>query len=152
MTAEEVAGELGPLPGDLARAWLAHAKAIIAILRATDRDALPFALPDEVLDELEALLDEWAAAASGDTFWWRGSRSVDETVRLVRYWYNIDALPEHDRARLGITWSDASIRPFFDHVAERILAALAEHPDTASFGEALAELWTPLPPPPAPAP
>lgn len=152
MTADEVRVELGPVPGALARGWLAHAKAILATLRAAARDDLPFALPDDALDGLEAIVDEWLAAADGDTFRWRGSRSVGETLRLVRYWYNGDSLPADVRAGLGITWSDASIRPFFDHLSDRVLTALAGHPETASFGEALAELWTPLPPPPAPAP
>ena len=132
--------EIGPVDAEAARSWLAHVGASLPVVRQ-QRHVLPFRLPDEVADDLEGLIAEWArvAAVEGDgAFHWIGDLAHERVRMLVRYWANLDSLTDDLVRELGVDWSPPAGRPFFVALAGAIAGALAaDEPGGDPFAELL---------------
>ena len=111
-----------------ARRWLAHVIDGLAVVR-TKSELLPFRLPDEVADEIAALLDLWrdvAEVAPSGTFHWTGTLEEEQVRTLVRYWANLDSMSDELVRDLGVDWSPAAGRPFYAALTTAIADALAQ--------------------------
>ena len=131
---------IGPADAATARRWTIHLLRSVEVLRER-RDLLPFRLPDEVLDGFEWLLRSWrdhAEAATGE-FHWQRDLDPDQVRMLVQYWANLDSMDEEILGRLGLTWSPAGTRPFFEAVATGVAAALEGDAKASPFAEHLAQ-------------
>jgi hypothetical protein len=109
------------------------------------RDRMPFRLPDEVADAIETLLVRWhdRAHRCGDVFEAVEEIDEDELRLLVRYWANLDSLTDAQVAALGVDWSSAEERPFFEALAHGVARALADADaagEAAGAGDPFAEL------------
>jgi hypothetical protein len=117
--------EVGPVDAAAARQWIDHVAVNLAVVRSKP-ERLPFRLPTEVADAIEALLATWARVAErGGVFHWVDVLDDDEVRALVRYWTNLDALTDDQVRALGLDWAPAGARPFFNAVAGAVAAALA---------------------------
>jgi hypothetical protein len=118
--------EIGPVDVEAARCWLPHVLAGLETVRAR-RHALPFRFPDEVADEIEALLGGWLAHARSATaeFHWVGILDEAQVRRLVQYWANLDSLTDDQVRGLGVDWAPAGGRPFFVALTTAVADALA---------------------------
>jgi hypothetical protein len=138
--------EIGPVVASAALGWTAHMVENLRAIRP-QRHRMPFRLPDEVVDAIEALLLRWHDHARTSTGDFHVVEVMDEAeVRLlVRYWANLDSLTDEQVAALGVDWSSSEARPFFDALAVGVARGLAEAGDDASgegpdaFAELLVE-------------
>jgi hypothetical protein len=138
--ANDVQVEIGPVAAAAARDWTAHMGANLRALRPL-RHRLPFRLPDEVIDAIAGHLDRWHrhALACGEVFHVVDEIDEAEVRTLVRYWANLDSLSDEQVASLGVDWSSAAARPFFDALAHGVATALAGGPGPDAFAELLVE-------------
>jgi hypothetical protein len=95
------------------------------------RDRMPFRLPDEVSLAIEDHLLRWqAVAAKGSEVFHVVEEVDDDELRLlVRYWANLDSLTDEQVRTLGVDWSSADHRPFFDALVQGVARALADAGD-----------------------
>jgi hypothetical protein len=95
------------------------------------RDRMPFRLPDEVSLAIEGHLLRWheTAATGGSLFHVVEQIDDDELRLLVRYWANLDSLTDEQVRALGVDWSSAEDRPFFDALVQGVSRALADAGD-----------------------
>jgi hypothetical protein len=120
--------EIGPFPAAGGREWLDQATGLVDALRAGLE--LPFAVPDEVVDEFESYVDEWRAAAAGETFVW--GREVDPgAVRtLMTYWFNLaQYLSDHPGTAPPVS---AEAVAFYRRMVDAIVEALVLHDPRAA--------------------
>jgi hypothetical protein len=131
---------IGPVSAAAARGWTAHMVANLRAIRPR-RDRMPFRLPDEVADAIEALLVGWHdhALVCGDVFEAVEEIDDDEVRLLVRYWANLDSLTDEQVAALGVDWSSPANRPFFEALANGVARALAGDGESGG-SDAFAEL------------
>lgn len=127
---------IGPVSGEAARAWCDHLRRNLVVV-ADQRDALPFRLPDEIVEAFSVLLDEWRAAADGDVFEWSADFPVDDVRTLVRYWANLDLMTAAHLERFEITWSPAEARPFFHALVAAVDQAFRDEDLTDPFVDLL---------------
>ena len=122
----DVRVEIGPVDAKAARGWTAQMASNLRAIRP-QRARLPFRLPDEVADAIEGFLDAWHAHAlgCGPVFHVVEVIEEDELRQLVRYWANLDSLTDEQVAALGVDWSSAEARPFFDALAVGVAQALS---------------------------
>lgn len=125
---------IGPVPADLALAWLDNSRALVAGVRR-NRFALSIHVVDEMLDLCEALLDIWTAHASTtDTFSWTAETDTDQVVYLAKQWLEIGALTDDELTLIGCAWAPEWTRPFADALVVGVRAALDA---SGADGEAL---------------
>lgn len=115
---------IGPVDASAAVLWTEHELRNLQSLRA-NVTLLPFAVPPDVLDEIEGYVRQWRfVARSQPTFSWSALISRARLALLVRYWANLDLLSDDEVARLGLRWAPLSTRPFFDAVVAAVDTAL----------------------------
>ena len=75
--------EVGPVPMRAARRWLAHARTSVDALRRLQQPGIPA----PVLDEFEALVEQWSGSVDrGDVFRWESFVPVERVRRLGTFW------------------------------------------------------------------
>ena len=121
---------IGPVDAAAAKGWTGHMLANLALLR-TRLDKLPFRLPPEIVDELCDLLGQWHdhakdAIDARTSFVWEADLEADDVQRLVRYWANLDSLPDDIIDRLGVTKPPFPTKLFFDALAAGVAEALTD--------------------------
>jgi hypothetical protein len=127
--------QIGPLPIDSARAWLAYAKDVVgAMIRQ---------LPIQVAASFSAYLEEWGeAAAEGDVFLWEGKAEPEEVEYLLHAWFNLAKTVEEQRERTGEPVPPPEGEVFYNALVTGLLNALrSESRATAEFAEHLAPFW-----------
>jgi hypothetical protein len=117
--------QIGPLPADSARAWLAYANDVVA--------ANMKQLPIQVAAHFSAYLAEWWEAAQGGDFLWEGKAEPEEVEYLLHAWFNlaqsVEPGPEEGRV-------------FYNGLVHALLNALRnENRSTAELAEHLAPFW-----------
>jgi hypothetical protein len=123
--AESVTFHVGPVPSEMAIVWLANSRALVAGVRANERE-LSIKVHDELLDLCDTLLDVWQGhATKGDVFDWSMSTSTETVVQVVGQWLEIGSLTDDDLSRIGCTWAPEWTRPFADALVVGASAALA---------------------------
>ena len=123
--AESVTFHVGPVPSDLAVAWLANSRALVNGVRANQRD-LSIKVHDELLDLCDMLLDVWQGhAARGTVFDWSMATNTETVIQVVGQWLEIGALSSDELDRIGCSWAPDWTRPFADALVVGASAALA---------------------------
>lgn len=124
--AESVTFHVGPVSSELAIAWMANSRALLAGVRAHQRE-LSIKVHDDLLDLCDVLLDVWQAhAAKSDVFDWSMSTDTEMVVQVVGQWLEIGSLSDADLARIECTWAPEWTRPFADALVVGASAALTE--------------------------
>lgn len=130
---------IAPVPATAVRLWTTQMLENLGRLRQSI-DRLPFLLPDEVSDTFESLLRQWRAEADqADPFEWSTEMDPVELARLVQYWANLDSLTDAQVEALGVSWSSAGARPFFDALADAVAEALEGEGMAGGFAKLLVE-------------
>lgn len=133
---------VGPVPGDVARTWLANSTRIVGAVRARP-DLVPFILDVPLLDLCDAYLRFWIDHAEGaETFDWQADVDVSHVEALAMQWITIAALTDEQLHALGVDWAPSWTAPFYDALLEATVTALASD----SAGRALASRLTAQPP------
>lgn len=137
---ERVTFRIGPVPGDVAQAWLANSAGIVAAVRRRP-DVVPFILDVPLLDLCEAYLRFWIDHAEGtSTFDWSADVDVAHVEALPRQWITLAALTEDQMQRLGVTWAPRWTTPFYDALLQAtVAAALASDATGRTLAAQLAE-------------
>jgi hypothetical protein len=130
--------ELGPIPADSARAWIAYAREILAQRRAHDAETLP----DDVRAGFEAYLSEWEAAISGPELRWEAEVDPELVEYLVHGFYRVATRLAEESERRGGRVSPAEGDLFYRGLVHALLDAMAaEGSAAAEFAEQLREFW-----------
>ena len=125
--------KIGPVAAATTIAWTENTRKIVAAVR-TNREKMPFAVPLDVLEQFEGLLDDWTRTAERmDPFLWEGDEETPRVRLLVQYWVNLDALSDDDLTRMGVAKSGPEAAPFFDALVEGVVAALETETDTTDY-------------------
>jgi hypothetical protein len=135
----EVRFEVGPVPADLARAWLTNARQIADALRATPERA-PVVLDQAAMALADVFLDVWThAASSGDTFHWTSFVDPEDARQVAEQWRLAASITDEQMAALGCSWASPETEPFFDALVAGFVAALSAAADTEPYAADLAE-------------
>jgi CheY-like chemotaxis protein len=138
----EVGLRLGPVDAGAARVWVHNTSKIVAAVRAHP-EVLGEAVPDDVLDVYEELLETWRQlAGASDEFYWAARAEQSEVERLVDGWARIDRMSEDQLTRLGVHWSPPEGEPFFRALTACVLNAISNRRDMESLVAALTRQWT----------
>ena len=122
--AARVEFRIGPVPGDVARAWLANSAGIVDAVRRRP-DVVRFIVEDPLLDLCDAYLQFWILYAEGaTTFDWVSEVDVDHVAALARQWIKLAALSDDELEALGVTWAPPWTAPFHDALLRATVAAL----------------------------
>ena len=130
---------VGPVPSAAARVWVENTACIVRAVRERP-DVV--AVPPDVLDTFERFLATWRemAAATGE-FCWVGRAPVEDVVRLVTSWAEIDGLTDEQLEILHCHWSPPDGTPFFRALTGGVLDALAKHEKTQRLAAMLSNRW-----------
>jgi hypothetical protein len=128
--------EIGPLPAESARVWLAYAKGVVG--------GAVKQLPIQVAASFSGYLEEWSeAAAAGEVFRWEGKAEPEEVEYLLHAWFNLAHAIVSAREESG----GESVAPeegqlFYRALVHALLNALrAENRSTAELADHLAPFW-----------
>ena len=122
---QRVTFRVGPVPGDVARAWLANSAGIVGAVRSRP-DAVSFILDVPLLDLCDAYLHFWIDHAEGaTTFDRRSDVDVTHVEALAKQWIKLAALTDDEMRELGVAWAPAWTAPFYDALLTATVAALA---------------------------
>lgn len=122
---QRVTFRVGPVPGDVARAWLANSTGIVGAVRSRP-DLVPFILDVPLLDLCDAYLHLWIDHAEGSaTFDWQTEVDVTHVEALAKQWIELAALTPDQLHELGVGWAPAWTAPFYDALLSATVAALA---------------------------
>ena len=139
MTDRSIDIVLGPISADAVRIWVSNARAFVDALRGgAGGDEVQ--LPADVLDAFAAYLDEWSAAASGETFRWSGSANVDLVRRLSAYWVFLAGVANDRAAELRLPVGETGGEAFSDALLDALSVALEPEADD-DFGDKLREAF-----------
>ena len=130
--------DVGPVASTSARCWVGWAHRVLRELRA---EAVPPAsLPSQVLDDLDAYLDDWdrTTRAGNGTFRWRVEVDADELEYVTNAFFNLDSEVARGREKDG----PAEGHAFHLVLVRALLDALAmESPPRAEFVDQLRGRW-----------
>jgi len=139
---QRVTFRLGPVPGDVARAWLANSASIVGAVRGRP-DVVPFILDVPLLDLCDAYLHFWIDHAEGaTTFEWQADVDVTHVEAMARQWIELAELTDEQLHQLGVGWAPAWTAPFYDALRTATVAALSSD----GAGRALASRLAQRPP------
>jgi hypothetical protein len=126
--------QIGPLPADAARVWLAYATDVVgAALKQ---------LPIQVAAQFSAYLQDWSEAATGDIFVWEGKAEPEEVEYLLHAWFNLAQSVVAQREAAGEPLGPPDGQVFYVGLVTSLLDALRkESRTTAEFAEHLAPFW-----------
>ena len=132
---------VGPVPPTSAEAWIRWAREMIGDLRRQPESVVK--LPPEVLDDVAAYVESWAAANHhGDVFRWQVDVETDELEYLTNALYNLDVRLADEARRDAERAEPAEARAFHLMLVQALLFALAqESPTRAAFVEQLRPSW-----------
>ena len=116
--------EVGPVPADVALAWCANGRRLIAAVRERPHD-LSIEVRNDMLDLCDSLLAIWEGiAAKQDPFEWRMAVPPDMLELVARQWLDLGGLGEDELAAMGASWAPEWTAPMRDAVANGVLRAL----------------------------
>jgi len=131
---DEIQFTIGPVPAEMAQAWLANSRAIVQAVRHSSTP-LHIAAHEDMLDLCELLLDIWSShAAQHDTFHWSKATERNQLVMLVRQWLEIGELTDDELRALDCTWAPEWTQPFSEALVNGAVDALRQ---AGPEGEAL---------------
>ena len=131
--------EIGPVSSASARAWIAYATEMVALLRA-----LPVPkLPSEALDGFESLLDEWRPIAAGDKpFRWSNDEDPERAKYLLNALYRAGTIIEAEAATGHAQLRPAVADEFHFVLVHEVLDALQQESEADSqFVDGLRSVW-----------
>lgn len=121
---------IGPVPGDVARTWLANSARIVAGARQYQYQ-LSVTIEEPLLDLVEAYLGFWMDAATGqDVFLWEAEVNSDHVRQLVEQWLLLARLTDEDLAMIDCGWAPPETQPFYEALLAGTIASLDADPDT----------------------
>lgn len=139
---QRVTFRVGPVPGDVARAWLANSASIVDAVRGRP-DVVPFILEVPLLDLCDAYLHFWIDHAEGaTTFEWQADVEVTHVEAMARQWIELAELAEltdEQLHQLGVGWAPAWTAPFYDALLTATVAALASDGAGGALASRLAQ-------------
>ena len=137
--------ELGPLPAQSARAWLAYAT---GVLDEVDRGGgrignRTVTVTPDVLEAFRTYVGAWTVAAEDEPFRWAGDADPEVVEYLLHAWFKLAAALAERTARKGGTGQPEEGRHFYQALVVGLLDALAAegHEPTAAFAEELRSFW-----------
>ena len=136
---QRVTFRVGPVPGDVARPWLANSAAIVDAVRSRP-DVVPFILDVPLLDLCDAYLHFWIDhAETAATFDWQAEVDVTHVEALAKQWVKLAALTDDQMRELGVRWAPAWTAPFYDTLLKATVTALASDGAGRALAAQLAE-------------
>jgi hypothetical protein len=115
--------ELGPVSAADVRSWTRFARRVLIELRVDEPDDLAGIDTEDLIERWSVLIDDWAAAASGEAFRW--SRSIDsEVAEFLLHGLERCLASRQLLARITPEESQAQ-RPFTFHVIQSFVDGLA---------------------------
>lgn len=118
--------EIGPVAADIALAWCANGRRLIAAVRARPQ-IVSIEVRNDMLDLCDSLLAIWEGiAAKQDPFEWRMAVPSEMLELVARQWLDLGALGEDELAAMGVSWAPEWTAPMRDAVANGVLRALPE--------------------------
>ena len=136
---QRVTFRVGPVPGDVARAWLANSASIVDAVRSRP-DVVPFILDVPLLELCDAYLHFWIDhAETAATFDWQAEVDVTHVEALAKQWIKLAALTDDEMRELGVGWAPAWTAPFYDALLTATVAALASDAAGRDLASQLAE-------------
>jgi hypothetical protein len=128
VTDERVRFSIGPVPADMARAWLDNSARLLQAVRSNpSKVSIP--VHEHALELCAAVVDVWASAAERVIlFEWSSDTTVDQLLVLAKQWVAIGQLPDAELAAIGCTWAPEWTRPFADALVTGVVAALERVP------------------------
>jgi hypothetical protein len=130
---------VGPVRGESARAWLAHAHGVV-----DDLDRSPRSCPatPELLDVFRGYLAEWDGAATEEKFCWERDIPVEEAKYHVHAFHQVaEMLSVEADGRDDWRSPDEGVE-FVLALLTGVLGALqAEDPASAAFAQHVGQFW-----------
>lgn len=112
--------EIGPVSMRAARRWLTHARASVDGFRASGQPGIP----TPVLDEFEALIDQWSGSVDrGELFHWQSVVPVERLRRLATFWAVAARAVRSPETELS--GPPAEARPFYEALVAGVTSAIA---------------------------
>ena len=128
---------IGPVPGDVARTWLANSARIVAGARQ-HRYELSITVEEPLLDLVEAYLQFWRDAAQDrNVFQWAAEVEPDHVREIVEQWLVLARLTDEDLALIDCAWAPPETQPFYNALLNGVIAALDADPDTRPMARQL---------------
>jgi hypothetical protein len=128
--------EVGPVPSDIALAWCANGRELIAAVRERPQ-VVRIEIRDDMLDLCDSLLTIWEGiAARQDPFEWTMAVPAEMLELVAKQWLDLGALTEDELDAIGVSWAPEWTAPMRDAVASGVLRAL---PALGEVGESLIE-------------
>ena len=132
---ERVQISLGPIPSQVVLSWCTYARLALNTMAVEDH---PFELPLDIELQLrDCLQSMMEVAAPGPVFQWDTSIDVERLKLILQYWFNIAALLDEQARRRGFVAAAADTREFYEHLVERLTAALP----AGTFAQRLRTTW-----------
>jgi hypothetical protein len=146
--------QLGPLPAEGVRLWLAYARVVLdrleAKLAGDEPPALPGGVPTvppDLVDTFSHFLDEWEAAARGDTFTWSDEVDPEQARYLAHFYFALVSLLADEAQARGFPVAPPEGDEFYLALVSAFLDALAqEGGDNTAFVDELRVAWPGLKP------
>ena len=137
--------DVGPLPSASVVAFVGFAQSVVAQARA-DPSSIGATVTEDVLDEFERYLDQWAeVAAARDEFRWVADVDPDVVVYLVYGFFKVAEKMVDAANRRGTRLMPAAGQTFYRELVGCLLTALAAQGEpTADFAEHLRTFWPTL--------
>jgi len=131
--------ELGPVSSASARAWLAYATDMLAVLRGLPESELP----PRVLDAFGAILDEWRPIAERpEPFRWSSDEPPERAQYLLNALYVAGTLIEREAAAGRTHLRPASADEFHVSLVREVLDALQHESEAdAHFVQEIRNVW-----------
>jgi hypothetical protein len=132
---------LGPVDAAAARAWVENTLKIHAAVLAHP-EVLDEVVPPDVLERFGRFLRLWGTlAAATEEFYWLARAEVAEVELLVDWWARLDRMSDAQLEALGVHWSTAEGRPFFDALSACVLRAVSSRAEMQALARVLAGQW-----------
>jgi hypothetical protein len=131
--------EIGPVSAASAKAWIAYATEMLAMLRALPEPKLPAS----ALEGFVELLDEWRPLAEGDEpFRWSNDEDPERAKYLLNALYRAGLIVEAEAEAGHAQLRPAAADEFHLLLVHEVLDALEKESEAdAQFVEGLRSVW-----------
>ena len=131
--------EIGPVSSASARAWMAYATKMLAVLRALPEPQLP----PQALDGFESLLDEWRPIVESDKpFRWSADEDPERAKYLLNALYRAGTIIRAEAASGHAQFRPQAADEFHVLLVQEVLDALERESEAdAQFVDGLRSAW-----------
>jgi hypothetical protein len=130
--------EVGPVPSESARVWIAYAREVLATRRAHDAETLP----EDLVAGFDGYLTQWEKAARGAELRWESEVDPELVEYLVHGFYRVATRLAEESERRGGRVSPPEGDAFYRALVHALLDAMsAEGAAAAEFADQLREFW-----------